>query len=247
MTPWYTFALLASLGSALDMKQIDKGATIPTATAIGSSITAEKTYTGQWVKVYILGLLKIPSVGFTQSLIGQDQATKSLVSVARKHESSLWSGSKVETLAVSENQHLATASSDPITTTLFMDVHTSVATVAAVARPSTTGERQATVAHEISSTRVQTPQERWTLKSDHSVSPGPPYYKLGNTTSGGDTSNFCKSKPNDTTQCSSFPSTGILPSNISIFTGFSVPVYLNLPRYIMVLISVIPLILMVLV
>ena len=81
------------------------------------------------------------------------------------------------------------------------------------------------------------------LASVFSLSAVPPFYTSKNWTDegGGNTSTF------GTTPFSQLPSVYATSSNMSIFTGFGKPIYLNLPRYILLLASALPLIILVMV
>ena len=194
-----------------------------------------------WITIEILGFIKEPSKAIVQisstksANLGATSLFSDLSMTPQEETSSSSTTKSVDSVARSSLARLDTNSQHLSMRTENSGTRTDASKIAIVAKP--TRITRATASAIIDSTSGQ----RF-LASVFSLSAVPTFYTSGNSTDVG-----AGNESTLGTTWFSQPSSYTTSSNMSIFTGFGKPIYLNLPRYILLLASALPLILLVIV
>ena len=210
----------------------------PSRTKIGPSMAT-------WITIEILGFIREPSKDMAQK-----QSTKSV------HLGGISPASSKVDLSMTMQEKISKSSLPPSVTSMARSSLTGLnrnsqhlSTNAGHSGTPTEPSKTATAIRATKTTRstpsavtVSTSRERW-LASVSGLFAVPPFYTSANSTDerGGITSTL------RTTSFSQLPSFYTSSSNMTIFTGFGKPIYLSLPRYILLLASALPLMLLVIV
>lgn len=237
-----TIAILAMSGLAQFIRKV----------TANSSQTEVGPLLGIWITIEILGFIKatsedatkIPTTEvYTRLPSGQQKPSSSVeTAVSRAPAKSTQLSKSVSSGGGISVEHVSTESQY-----LTMDDGDSAVRTIPT-RSTNTGSRARVTNAETATLITDSSHRKWTLPSDLSL-PSLSVFRIPHNSTpatGGVISNN-SARPLGPTSYLSSPGTNNTSSNMSIFTGFGIPIYLNLPRYVMLLISALPVFILVMV